>query len=49
MLSFTYAECHLQALGAECHYAECYFAECRGAIFDAFEWLILNHLNFNLV
>jgi hypothetical protein len=35
MLSVIYAECHIQALYAECryaeyHYAECRYAECRG-------------------
>jgi hypothetical protein len=29
MLSFIYAECHMQALY---HYAECRYDECRGAI-----------------
>jgi hypothetical protein len=27
-----YAECHIQAVYAECRYAECHYAECRGAI-----------------
>ncbi len=31
MLGVNYAECHLQALCAECHYAECRYAECRYA------------------
>ncbi len=31
VLSVIYAECHIQALSAECHYAECWYAECRGA------------------
>jgi hypothetical protein len=31
MLSVIYAECHLQALNAECGYAECRYAECRSA------------------
>ncbi len=31
MLSFTYAECHLFTLYAECHYAECHYAECHYA------------------
>jgi hypothetical protein len=26
-----YAECHMLASFAECHYAECRYAECRGA------------------
>jgi hypothetical protein len=26
-----YDECHIQTLGAECHYAECRYGECRGA------------------
>jgi hypothetical protein len=25
-----YAECHMQALYAECQYAECRYAECHG-------------------
>jgi hypothetical protein len=29
MLSVTYAECHTQALYAECCYAECHYSECR--------------------
>jgi hypothetical protein len=29
--SVIYAECHIQALNAECHYAECRYAECRYA------------------
>jgi hypothetical protein len=32
MLSFIYAECHIQALYAECHYGECRCAECHGAL-----------------
>ncbi len=28
MLTAIYAECHIQALCAECCYAECHFAEC---------------------
>ncbi len=37
MPSVIYAECHIQALFAEfhyaeCRYAECHFAECRGAL-----------------
>jgi hypothetical protein len=40
MLSVIYAECHIQALYAGCHYAECRYAECRytvcsGAVFRA--------------
>jgi hypothetical protein len=31
MLSVIYAECHSQALYAECRYAECRYAECRYA------------------
>jgi hypothetical protein len=31
MLSVIYAECHMQALYAECRYAEYLYAECRGA------------------
>ncbi len=36
MLTATYADCHILALCAECHfaecrYAECHYAECRGA------------------
>ncbi len=31
MLSDIHAQCHIQALYAECHYAECLYAECRGA------------------
>ncbi len=31
MLSVIYAECHIQALYAECQYAECPYAECRYA------------------
>jgi hypothetical protein len=30
MLTVTYAEYHLEAPSAECHYAECRYAECRG-------------------
>jgi hypothetical protein len=30
MLSVVFAECHTQALYAECHYAECRYAEGRG-------------------
>jgi hypothetical protein len=29
MLNVTYAECHIQALYAECHFAECRSAECH--------------------
>ncbi len=32
MLNATYAECHIQALYAECHYAECHYAGCRDAL-----------------
>ncbi len=32
MLSVVYAECHIQALYAECYYAECSYAVCHGAI-----------------
>ncbi len=31
MYNVTYAECHTQALYAECRYAECQYAECCGA------------------
>ncbi len=31
MLSVIYAECHIQALYAECRYAQCRYAECRYA------------------
>ncbi len=31
MLSVVYAEHHISALDAECHYAECRYAECRYA------------------
>jgi hypothetical protein len=31
MLTVTYAECHLKAPHAECHYAEYRYAECHGA------------------
>jgi hypothetical protein len=31
MLNVTYAECHIKAPYAECHYAERRYAECRGA------------------
>ncbi len=31
MAECNYAQCHLQALCAECHYAECRYADCRGA------------------
>jgi hypothetical protein len=31
MLNAIYAECHIQAFYAECHYAECRYAECHGA------------------
>jgi hypothetical protein len=30
MLSVSNAECHIQALNAECNYAECHYAECHG-------------------
>jgi hypothetical protein len=30
MLTVTYAECHIKALYAECHYAVCRYAACRG-------------------
>jgi len=30
MLRTIYAECHIEAVYAECHYAECHFAEGRG-------------------
>jgi hypothetical protein len=47
MLSVINAECHTQALYAECHYAkcrnaECRYAECRGAFSR-------EHLMFNRV
>jgi hypothetical protein len=29
MLSVIYADCHIQALNVECHYADCHNAECR--------------------
>jgi hypothetical protein len=32
MLNVTYAECHIQALYAECHYVECHYAGFRGAL-----------------
>jgi hypothetical protein len=31
MLSVIYAECHIQALYAECLYVECHYAERHGA------------------
>jgi len=31
MLSVGYAECHIQAFYAGCHYDECHYAECRYA------------------
>jgi hypothetical protein len=31
MLYDIYAQCHSQALFAECRYAECHYAECRYA------------------
>jgi hypothetical protein len=31
MLTLIYAECHIEALYAECRYAECRYGECRGA------------------
>ncbi len=31
MFSVTYAEFHIYALCAECHYAECHYAECHYA------------------
>jgi len=34
MLGVNYAECHLQALCAECHYAECRYAECHCALIE---------------
>ncbi len=39
MLSVIYAECHKQAVSAECRYAEWRFDEFRGAIpFTPFVW-----------
>jgi hypothetical protein len=46
MLGVIYAECHIQALYAECHYSECrypeiHYAECHGAYLRAniqLEW-----------
>ncbi len=32
MLSASYAECHIQALYAECRHAECRYAECRSTL-----------------
>jgi hypothetical protein len=32
MLSVTYAECHIKALYAGCHYGECRYGECRSAL-----------------
>ncbi len=32
MHSVIYAECHVQALNAECRYTEFHCAECRGAV-----------------
>jgi hypothetical protein len=32
MLTVIYAECHIQALYAECRYAACCYAECRSAV-----------------
>jgi hypothetical protein len=32
MLCVIYAECHIQAIYAECHYAERRYAECRDAL-----------------
>ncbi len=37
MLSVTYAEFHIYAIYAECHFAECHYAECRGT-----EWTPVN-------
>jgi hypothetical protein len=34
MLNAIFAECHIQALNVECHYAQCCYAECRGALVD---------------
>ncbi len=46
MLSVIYAECHIQALYAECHYgerqnAECRYAECRSTASHFILFLIL--------
>jgi hypothetical protein len=29
MLNVIYAECHIQALYANCHFADCRYAECH--------------------
>jgi hypothetical protein len=39
MPSVIYAECHIQALNAECHYGECLFAEYHFADFRDAECL----------
>ncbi len=31
MQGVVYADCHIYALYAECHYTECRYAECLGA------------------
>ncbi len=41
ILTVTYAECHILAPNADCHYverrhAECRYAECRGAPLSAY-------------
>jgi hypothetical protein len=36
MLTVTYAECHIYAFYAECHYDERHYAECRGTLFTFF-------------
>jgi hypothetical protein len=36
MLIVTYAECHIYAFYAECHYDEHHYAECRSAFFYIF-------------
>ncbi len=35
MMSVIYAECHIQAVYAECGYSECRYAECHGAMFNS--------------
>jgi hypothetical protein len=44
MLSVIYAECHIQAIYAECHYAECRYAECRGTVYLSKRLTLLNVL-----
>jgi hypothetical protein len=44
MLSVVYADCHIWAQYAECHYAEWSYAECR----DALEKVYVNNKHSTL-